>query len=326
MKIFRFLLTIFHLFIIVLLLGTYLNAYVPPKVFPWFNMLSLGFPVLMILHVVLCIFWIFLWKKRAFVFLLFSLFLINPTKRWVNYEGENKELANLKIVTLNTKGGAFYGYQKIYDFLENTDADIILAQEYGAEFNVPGYEYKTDSYEIVALNSKTKILNQGKIATVGNGNAFFADVEINGKKIRLINIYMSPFSFEKGKVKPAEDLDQNKVKLKYIVRKLVPTFKNHQDEVADIQKAVADSPYPVILVGDFNAVPNSYEYYHLGKNLKDVFVETGNGSATSFHDYKFPIRIDYVFCSPELKPISYKVDRSVKLSDHFPVITEFKID
>ena len=27
-----------------------------------------------------------------------------------------------------------------------------------------------------------------------------------------------------------------------------------------------------------------------------------------------------------LKPISYKVDRNVKLSDHFPVIAEFKID
>ena len=326
MKIFRFLLTIFHLSIIVLLLGTFLNAYVPPKIFPWFNMLSLGFPVLMILNVFLCVFWIVLWKKRALLFLLLSLLLISPARRWVNFGNSASGKANLKIVSVNIKGGYISDYQKTYDYLKNSEADIILGQEYGSEFNVPGYEHRTNAYEIVALNSKTKIINQGKIATVGNGNSFFADVEINGKIIRIINIYLSPFSFEKGKVKPAEDLDQNQVKLKYVIRKLVPTFKNHQDEVADIQKAVADSPYPVILAGDFNAVPNSYEYYHIGKNLKDVFVETGNGSATSFHDYKFPIRIDYVFCSPELKPISYKVDRSVKLSDHFPVIAEFKID
>ena len=114
--------------------------------------------------------------------------------------------------------------------------------------------------------------------------------------------------------------------MKYVLRKLIPTFKLHQDEISEIRKAVDESPYPVILAGDFNAVPNSYEYYSLGKNLKDVFVEAGNGSSTSFHDYKFPIRIDFVFCSKELKPISYKVDRSVKLSDHFPVITTFKID
>ena len=326
MKIIRFLLTLFHLFIIVLLLGTLLNAYTPPRVFPWMNMLSLGFPVLMILNVLLCIFWLVLWKKRVFLFLLLSSFLVNPTRRWLNYSDTAHEKANLKIVSVNIKGGTLFGYQKVYDYLKTTDADIILGQEYASEFNVPGYEYRTDAYEIVALNSKIKILEQGKIATVGNGNSFFADIEVNGKKIRLINVYLSPFSFDKGKVKPSEDLDKNKLKLRYVVSKLVPTFKNHQDEVADIQRAVSESPYPVILAGDFNAVPNSYEYYQIGKNLKDVFVETGSGSSTSFHDYKFPIRIDYVFCSPELKAISYKVDRSAKVSDHFPVITEFKID
>lgn len=326
MKIFRFLLTLFHLFIIVLLLGTLLNDYIPPRVFPWVNMLSLSFPVLMILNILLCIFWLVLWKKRVFLFLLLSSFLINPTRRWLNYSDTAHEKANLKIVSVNIKGGTLFGYQKVYDYLNTTDADIILAQEYASEFKVPGYEHRTYAYEIVALNSKIKILEQGKIATVGNGNSFFADVEVNGKKIRLINVYLSPFSFDKGKVKPSEDLDKNKLKLRYVVRKLVPTFKNHQDEVADIQRAVSESPYPVILAGDFNAVPNSYEYYQIAKKLKDVFVETGSGSSTSFHDYKFPIRIDYVFCSPELKPISYKVDRSAKVSDHFPVITEFKID
>jgi len=325
-KIFRFLLTLFHLVIIVLLLGTLLNDYIPPRVFPWVNMLSLSFPVLMILNVLLCILWLVHWKKRVFLFLLLSSFLVNPTRRWLNYSDTAHEKANLKIVSVNIKGGTLFGYQKVYDYLKTTDADIILAQEYASEFKVPGYEHRTDAYEIVALNSKIKILEQGKIATVGNGNSFFADVEVNGKKIRLINVYLSPFSFDKSKVKPSEDLDKNKLKLRYVVRKLVPTFKNHQDEVADVQRAVSESPYPVILAGDFNAVPNSYEYYQIGKKLKDVFVETGTGSSTSFHDYKFPIRIDYVFCSPELKPISYKVDRSAKVSDHFPVITEFKID
>ncbi|MGS0748127.1 hypothetical protein [Halpernia sp. GG3] len=51
----------------------------------------------------------------------------------------------------------------------------------------------------------------------------------------------------------------------------------------------------------------------------------GSGSATSFHDYKFPIRIDYIFTSKEIEPISYKVDRSARLSDHFPVIATFKL-
>ena len=310
----------------VLLLGTLMNAYVSPKIFSGLNLLSLTFPVLMIINVLICIFWIILWKKRAFLFVILSLMLINPTKRWINFTGKNSETPNLKVVSLNIKGGTGASYEQIYDYLKTQDADLIIAQEYGWEFNVPGYENRTNAYEIVAINSKTKIINQGKLAAPGGGNAFFADIEFKGKTIRVVNLYLSPFSFDKGKVKPEEDLDANKSKLKYVLRKLIPTFKLHQDEISEIRKAVDESPYPVILAGDFNAVPNSYEYYSLGKNLKDVFVEAGNGSSTSFHDYKFPIRIDFVFCSKELKPISYKVDRSVKLSDHFPVITTFKID
>lgn len=326
MKLFRLLFTFFHFGILVLLLGTILNAYVPPRVFPWLNLLSLSFPVLMILNVLFCLTWIILWKKRAVFFLAFSLFLIVPTSRWINYREKKSIKPNLKMLTFNIKGGRVGGTGKVFNYLKNSGADVILLQEYGSQYQVSGYDFGVGNYEIVALNSKTKILEQGKIATSGNGNSFYADIEINGKRIRFINLYLSPFSFEKQKVKPSEDLEQNENKLRYILGKLVPTFKNHQAEVQDLQNAVSASPYPVILAGDFNAVPNSYEYYHLLKNLKDVFVEVGRGSATSFHDYKFPIRIDHVFCSQSIQTVAYRVDRSAKLSDHFPVITEFYID
>lgn len=326
MKLFRLLLTFFHFGILVLLLGTILNAYVPPRVFPWLNLLSLSFPVLMILNVLFCLIWIILWKKRAVFFLAFSLFLIVPTSRWINYREKKSIKPNLKLITFNIKGGRIAGTGKVFNYLKNSGADVILLQEYGSQYQVSGYDFGVGNYEIVALNSKTKILEQGKIATSGNGNSFYADIEINGKRIRFINLYLSPFSFEKQKVKPSEDLEQNENKLRYVLGKLVPTFKNHQAEVQDLQNAVSASPYPVILAGDFNAVPNSYEYYHLLKNLKDVFVEVGRGSATSFHDYKFPIRIDHVFCSQSIQTVAYRVDRSAKLSDHFPVITEFYID
>jgi endonuclease/exonuclease/phosphatase (EEP) superfamily protein YafD len=324
-KIFRFGFAIIHIAIIVLLCGTLLNDYVSPKTFPGFNLLSLAFPVLMILNVLLIIFWIVLWKKRAIFFILASFLFLNPIKRWINYSPESAEKSNLKVVSMNIKGGTM-GREKVYEYLKNSGADIVFAQEYGDEFNVPGYAHHTNQHEIVALNSKQEIVSQGELASDSVGNAFFADIKTENKIIRIVNVYMNPFSFDKQKVKPGEDLDKNKTKVMYILKKLIPTFKVHQEEVATIRKAIDESPYPVMLVGDFNAVPNSYEYYHLGKGLTDAFVEVGRGSSTSFHDYKFPIRIDYIFTSKEIKPIRYRVDRSVKLSDHFPVIAEFKIE
>ena len=201
-----------------------------------------------------------------------------------------------------------------------------MGQEAIKGLSVPDYSYKVTDFEIVALNSKTEIIKTEKIATTGNGNAFYADIKFEGKIIRVINVYLNPFFFDKKMVKPSEDLEKNKTKFKDVIRKLVPTFKVHQQEIVAIRKAIDQSPYPVILAGDFNSVPNSYEYYKTSEGLKDAFYEAGRGSGTSFHDYKYPLRIDYIFTSESIKPVSYKVDRSVNLSDHFPVIATFKID
>ena len=324
MKIFRLLLTLLHLGILILLLATPLNSLISPQRFPFLNLLSLTFAPLMIVNLVAILFWIILWKKRALFFIACSLLLFNPTKRWINWTSKSEEVPNLKIVSFNIKGGQM-GRDKIYDYLENSGADIILGQEYGGEFNIPNYKHRTNEEALVATNSKYEILKIQNIKTNGIGSAIYTDIKINDKIIRIFNIYLNPFSFDKQKLKPSEELNKNKTKVKYAAKKLLPIFKIHQQEIVDIRKAIDESPYPVIVAGDFNAVPNSYEYYELGNGLKDVFFEIGNGNGTSFYDYKFPIRIDYIFSSKELIPVSYKVDRSIKLSDHYPVIAEFKV-
>ena len=325
MKFFRFALVLIHLVIIILLIATLLNDYVSPSAFPYVNLLSLSSPVLMIFNLMLCVFWVIAWKKRAVFFILITLMMITPIKRWLNWTEKVIEKPNLKIVTMNMKSGSL-GKEKLIDYLVKMDADIIIGQEAINDLTIQGYPYQVDEFAIVALNSKTEIIKKEKLATFSNGNAFYADIKFNDQIIRVVNVYLNPFFFDKQEVKPVESLQENKAKVKDVLRKLVPTFKIHQREIVDIRKAIDRSPYPVILAGDFNAVPNSYEYYELGRGLKDAFVEVGRGSSTSFHDYKFPIRIDYIFTSKEIKPISYRVDRSVKLSDHFPVIAEFKID
>lgn len=323
MGLIRALFLIIHIIVVALMCGTLLNAYVPPKIFGYLNMLSLGFPVLMTVHFCLTLFWILTWKKRAIVFLLISLVFFNPVRRWINYTPDSGKEGSLKIISFNTKNHAYAKHKKedeLFKFMDKENADVVLFQENRFEGEHPGYL----QYPIVALKTRHKLLKHGNIIeTAANGNAFYADIEIHGKIIRFINVYLEPFMLEKSMVRPTADADLNTVKAKNLIRRLVPTFKLHQEQIVYIRKAVKESPYPVILTGDFNSVPNSWEYYHLSEGLQDAFVVAGTGSATSFHDYKFPIRIDYIFSSKEIKPRSYKVDRSVKLSDHFPVIATF---
>ena len=326
MGIIRLILTIFHLIIIVLLFGTIMNAYIPPSVFGMLNLLSLGFPILIIINILLLIFWIVSWKKRAAVFLVLSLFFIIPTRRWINYTPTKKETPNLKIISLNGKSGKF-GDENIYNFLNNQKADVVLTQEYKSAENLKGFEYFERNFPVVKIQSRFPIMESGIVETdAKNGRCIYADIKINGKIIRLVNVYMEPFYLDKSMVKPSGDMNVNEEKAKSILHKLVPTFRKHQSQIAPIKGFLDNSPYPIILAGDFNAVPNSYEYYTLSENLEDTFLKVGKGSGTSFHDFKFPIKIDHIFASKSITPISYTVDRSVKISDHFPVIAEFLID
>ena len=82
------------------------------------------------------------------------------------------------------------GREEIYDYLENSGADLILGQEYGNEFNVPNYENRTNGQAVVATNSKTEILKIENLDLVGNGSAIYTDIKINGKIIRVFNIYL----------------------------------------------------------------------------------------------------------------------------------------
>lgn len=313
-----------------MLLGVLLNAYVPPRRFAWFNLLSLGFPVIIILYSLLTLVWIFLKKKRAVFFILLGLLFINPVRRWINFSLEKKEIANLKIVTLNTKGGKF-GADKIEKFVNEQHPDLVFLQEDGdIVYDFSDLKRNSKIY-VVSLYSRYEVvahkeLFEGLYSEDFNAYADYTDLQIRDKTYRIINLYLQPFKFEKQMVKLNGNSKEDEQKVKNIVKRLIPTFKAHQEQVNIIRNAIDESPYPVIVAGDFNSAPNSYEYYHLGNGLKDAFMEAGNGSATSFHEYKFPIRIDYIFTSPSIKALSYKVDRSQKLSDHFPVVATFKID
>lgn len=306
-----------------------LNAYIPPKVFPWLNLLSLGFPILITGYILLTLFWVFSWKKRAFVFLFVGLLFFNSTIRWINYSPQHNEISDLKIVSFNVKNGAF-GVKNIESFINAQKADVVFLQESGGsrDYIFEGLKKAPDT-AIVAIFSRFKIIDHKGLIKSNfdhtNVYTYQTDIQIKGKIFRFINIHLKSFKFEKSMVRMDGNNDKDEEKVKNIIKRLIPTFKIHQDLIIPVRKAIESSPYPVILAGDFNSVPNSYEYYHLSEGLQDAFVKAGSGSATSFHDYKFPIRIDYIFASESIKPLSYKVDRSVKISDHYPVISTFKL-
>ncbi|KPH11881.1 endonuclease/exonuclease/phosphatase family protein [Chryseobacterium sp. ERMR1:04] len=315
----------FHITIIVLLLCTLGNAWIPPNIFGNLNLLSLGFPYLIIVHILLTLVWVIRRKKIAIAFILSTFIFYNPIRRWVNFTPKNensKSIRDIKVLTFNVKYGDF-GWDKVKKYINDQDADIILVQERDTKTALRDDLIK---YPSVILKTKHKIVRQENLVEEKDrGNSFYADIDINGKIIRVVNVYLEPFRLHKSMLK-FDGFGKEGGKINTLLSHMIPTFKAHEDQIRRIRKVVDLSPYPVILAGDFNSVPNSYEYYNLGKDLQDAFLKVGNGSSSSFYDYKVPLRIDYIFSSKSIIPLSYKVDNSVKLSDHYPVIAEFLLN
>jgi endonuclease/exonuclease/phosphatase (EEP) superfamily protein YafD len=326
--IFRSIFTVAHVVIVLLLGATMLNAYIPPKVFPFLNLLSLAFPFLMIANLLLCFFWIFSWRKRAFVFLLISTLFLTPVRRWINYSEPKSEENSIKVISYNARIVGWETINPTSDFIDEQNADVILMQECGDRKIVKPKSSKytiIDDYKIMTIYTKHPIIEHGLILENRMaGNAHYADIDISGKRIRFINVYLEPYKLHEDLQETPENIDNTEKKAKTIVGKMLPIFKKHQEQVEKIAAFIKKSPYPVILAGDFNAVPNSYEYYKLSEGLQDAFLESGKGSGTSFHDYIFPLRIDYIFASKEFESNSFKVKRNLGLtSDHYPVFAEF---
>lgn len=319
------LLLFIHIVVAVLLLCTLGNAWIPPNFLGALNLLSLGFPYLIIVYILLTLVWVIKRKKVAIAFALGALLFYNPVRRWVNFspKTENlKSIRDIKVLTFNVKYGDF-GWDKVKKYITDQNADIILVQEKDTNRAIRKDMIK---YPSVILKTKHTILRQESlIEDEARGNSFYADIDINGKIIRVVNVYLEPFRLHKSMLK-FDGFAKEGGKIATLLSHMTPTFKAHEDQIKKIRKVIDFSPYPVILAGDFNSVPNSYEYYNLGKDLQDAFLTVGNGASTSFHDYKVPLRIDYIFTSKSIIPLSYKVDQSVKLSDHYPVIAEFLLN
>lgn len=76
---------------------------------------------------------------------------------------------------------------------------------------------------------------------------------------------------------------------------------------------------PVIVVGDFNDTPISYARRTIARGLTDCYAASGLGPGFSYRSNGIWVRIDHMLCSDFFKPYGAKVDKTVELSDHYPI-------
>lgn len=91
--------------------------------------------------------------------------------------------------------------------------------------------------------------------------------------------------------------------------------------VETVVKAVKESSYPVVLMGDFNLTPDSTILDPIRALLTDTDTYFKGECNFTFPTDKPDIKIDYIFVSPELTVKAVDIPQVVA-ADHLPVIAE----
>lgn len=180
----------------------------------------------------------------------------------------------------------------------------------------------------IIVFSKYPIINKQTVSWYPRDyNSIFQYVDIvkDGDTIRIFNIHLQSLRFSRSNLKyidkpTVEDKDALK-ESKNIIGKFKKGFLKRQVQAERIKAEIAKSPYPVIVCGDFNDVPNSYAYHTIGGNLQNAFVRKGGGLGRTFSGISPVLRIDNIFADKKMNVQQFLLIKK-KLSDHFPVIAD----
>jgi endonuclease/exonuclease/phosphatase family metal-dependent hydrolase len=156
----------------------------------------------------------------------------------------------------------------------------------------------------------------------------WTDLDVNGGIIRVYSLYLasnritveSERLMEEGTFQSKENIrDALDVLRRYVRRSRI-----RANQVEIVRKSIAESPYPVIVCGDFNDVPLSYTTSQLTKDLQDSFVAKGFGIGATYAGKLPGLRIDYVLADDHFRILSHDILK-LDISDHYPVVVEVDI-
>jgi len=355
--IFNSLILIVNFFFILALALSYLSVYVSPEkswILPFFGLI---YPYLVIINLFLVIYWMLRRRWLFLLSAIMVISGWNHLERTVQLGSSDKLPANrshFKVISYNVKNLSNDNVDllepeirdKILGYLDNEDPDILCLQEFAVvhpdpdafidslsgKLNMPFHAYSQyfekprKRIDAIFIFSKFPILNFSPVKKDdGHNYALFTDLLIGKDTVRLFNIHLESIRLKHEDYNFISELDLQfeeneniKEGSRRIFEKLRTAFARRASQVDNLSSCIVNSPYPVILCGDFNDTPNSYAYQQLTVNLKDAFMESGHGFGNTYIGKLPSYRIDYILYSDYFT--SWDCSRElVKYSDHYPV-------
>jgi len=351
---------IVNLVFVLLLLGVYAGVRVSPEFIAELSLFSYIYPLLLVVNVLFCLFWLFFKWKYVFVPLAVVLIGVNFIPRFIGLNSEasdNEQSKSLSVMTFNVKGFqynaendktiAIANKDSILSIIKSLSPDMVCLQEYSSvkksetSFHYVmtkklGYEHffaPTNSSNYVrgsVIYSKYPITRSGTLFPMAKYyySKTYVDLLVEKQTLRIYNVHLDSYrlseeeKYEVNKIKDRKLISEETSKS--ILSKLLETNKEQAKEVRELKSVLDQTEEKYLLVGDFNATPYSYTYQMLIENLKDSFVERASGFSGTYNDLLPKFRIDYILASQGIDFLSYQQD-VYQYSDHNPIFVKFKL-
>jgi endonuclease/exonuclease/phosphatase family metal-dependent hydrolase len=348
-------------FIVVLLfLLTCLTPFLNPQTFWFIGFCGIMAPHLIVLLLLSIIFWLIAKPKLALIPVITLLIGYNQIKTVFAFHikesfVKEKKANTIRIVDWNVQ--SLLGLSKnkevkkhikedIATAILDLQPDIICMQEFN---NTPlvadnislfsnTYPYYFFSGDYARRNgyqsgciifSKYPIIHSDKIKYPVAESLIYADLVKGNDTIRIYTTHLQSFKFKKQDYDDIEKIKQQDedalIASKNIYAKMKLAFKRRGKQTNIVTTEIAKSPYPSVICGDFNDVPNSYTYFQIKGNRQDAFLKKSFGIGRTFNSLALTLRIDYILPTKDFTVHQFGlIDEG--LSDHTMLVSDLSLN
>lgn len=211
---------------------------------------------------------------------------------------------------------------------ERSNIKDFISMGYPNYYFIPSTDHQSGYQSGIAIFSKYPMSNSVNYPFTEEKpgeHLLQTDIYVPGKIFRVMTTHLQSVRFD------GSDYDNfNLIKTgknpklhgsRTLISKLKRGYQFRYEQAVLVNAKISESPYPVILTGDFNDVPNSSTYFKIKNNLQDAFLKKGTFIGRTFRFLSPTLRIDYILADK-----SFKVNRfkrlTVPYSDHYGLVTD----
>lgn len=321
-----------------------ISVYLSPEKLWFVSLFGIAYPYLLVVNLVFVVLWILIKPWFTLISIVVILAGYKHVGNYLQFSGKQTNERGVRITSYNVKyfmGSNDFPSKEnadhILNFLRQNNADIICLQEVRLNkrqiFDITDHKLAQIKHMQLAHSSyaggqltltRFPILYMGEIRFKNSGNMIiYTDILMNSDTVRVFNCHLQSYRLGKREINTIDSIDFNndeRTKAKFM--ELGGKFRKAQikraEQAATLREYIDDSPYPVIVCGDFNDTPVSFTYRTVRGNLEDSFTQSGKGTANTYNGKLPSFRIDYILHSSKYDSYNFEVS-TLNHSDHYPI-------